>query len=465
MASATGTEVLPDTLQVHDTLPTSTAIKGAHYEVIEPLQSIGRQGNITFDVTTNDNTFLDPYCTYIYIESVLKKSDTTAINTGDGAADTIREEGRVAPVNGLAYAWFNNVTVKINGVVIESLNNKYAYRGDLETRLTYPKDIKEGHLKMMGFEEEDIPFDDITAAVMHKEYFNNAQGNEIDIHEKIVKRHAAIVNGKTVRTIGRIHSSIFDQPKCLPPKTRMNVVFERNKEEFLLLSHNANPSFWLEMQRMVLIVRKMEVHDSVAEDILQVAAAGRNYLYPIRRVRMVQYNKGAGMEDLSQPNILPGEEEIPRRIFIVLVHHESSQGSYRKDPFNYQPFGVKKVGLMIGGQAKPYPMFECNLREENTNLTLPLWGLLQTCQSFCGENELGIDPENYLARNCIFGWDLTTTQLPFGMCYETQGGEQIDLKLSLHASKDHPINIIIYAEYDAEIEISASTKVTIHENA
>ena len=138
MASATRTEVLPDTLQVHDTLPTSTAIKGAHYEVIEPLQSIGCQGNITFDITTNDNTFLDPYRTYIYIESVLKKADTGVINTGAGADDTVNEEARVTTVNGLAYAWFNNVTVKINGVVIESLNNKYAYRGDLEMRLTYP---------------------------------------------------------------------------------------------------------------------------------------------------------------------------------------------------------------------------------------------------------------------------------------------------------------------------------------
>ena len=465
MASTTGAEVLPDTLQVHDTLPTSTAIKGAHYKVIEPLHSIGRQGNITFDITTNDNTFLDPYCTYVYTESLLRKGDTTGIAAGDGAGDTVLEQARVTTVNGLAYAWFNNVTAKINGVVIESLNNKYAYRGDIETRLSYPEETKNGHLKMMGFDEEDEAFNDIDANKLNKAYSLNAKNESVEQCEHLTRRHNACVNNRIIRLMGRIHSSIFDQPKCLPPKTKMSVTFEQNKEEFMLLSKNVNPAYWLEMQCMILIVRKIEVQDSVAEDILQVAAAGRNYLYPIRRVKMVQYNKGAGMEDLSQPNILPGEEELPRRIFIVLVHHESSQGAYGRDPFNYQPFGVKKVGLMIGGQAKPYPIFECKLRYPNPNLTFPLWGLLQTCQLFCGEHKLGINPDNYLERNCIFGWDLTTTQLPYGMCYETQGGEQINLKLSLHTAKPHPINIIIYAEYDAEIEISASNKVTIHENA
>ena len=402
----------------------------------------------------------------MYIESVLKKADGGAITAGPGADDTVLEPARVTTVNGLGYAWFNNVTVKLNGTVIESLNNKYAYRADIETRLSYAESIKDEHLKMMGFDEEDDAFEDIDAAELHKQYFNNAKAGEevVDFHA-LVRRHDACINGRTIRTVSRLHSSIFDQPKCLPPKTKMNLTFERNKEEFLLLSKRANPSYWLEMQRMIVIVRKIEVQDSVAEDILQIAAAGHNYLYPVRRVKMVQYNKGAGMEDLSQPNILPGEEELPRRIFIVLVHHESSQGSYGRDPFNYQAFGVKKVGLMIGGQAKPYPIFDCNLQHNNTNLTFPLWGLLQMCQSFCGDHELGIDPSNYLIRNCIFSWDLTTAQLPYGMCYETQGGEQINLKLTLQAAKDHPINIIIYAEYDGEIEISASTKVTIHKNA
>ena len=88
--------------------------------------------------------FLDPYCTFVYIESILKAGDGDDLATGDPADDAdIADNTKVVTVNGLSHTWFNNVIVKINGTVIESINNKYAYRGDLEMRLSYPKEIKE----------------------------------------------------------------------------------------------------------------------------------------------------------------------------------------------------------------------------------------------------------------------------------------------------------------------------------
>ena len=140
---------------------------------------------------------------------------------------------------------------------------------------------------------------------------------------------------------------------------------------------------------MVLYVWKIKLRESLAHDIEQVASVGKNYLYPVRRVKIATYQKGPTVEYFSQTDILPQEEELPRCIFIALVHHKAVQGSYASDPFNYQPFGVKKVGLKIGGQERLYPFFECNLNPNlNPNVTMPLWGLLQSCQSFCGEHEL-----------------------------------------------------------------------------
>jgi len=462
-APASSSEVLPDSLQVHETLPTSTGIKWSQFEEVQPLQNIGRQGSITFNITTDKDHFLDPYSTFVYIESILKKADGDNLATGDAADGDVAAESKVITINGLSHAWFNNVIVKINGTVIESVNNKYAYRGDLETRLSYPKEIKMGHLKLSGFDEEIAAFEDVVLADL--QFANVILNRAITKNHAFARRFNTCCNSKVIRTIGRIHSTIFEQPKALPPHTHLEVTFERNKEDFLLLTKQPNPSYWLQMQRMLLFVRKMELRESLALDIEQVASAGKNYLYPVRRVKMATYQKGPNVEDFSQTDILPGEEELPRRIFVVLVRHESVQGNYARDPFNYQAFGVKKVGLRIAGQEKPYPFFECNLAGDNPNLTMPLWGLLQSCQSFCGEHELGIGPDNYMHRNCIFGWDLTTTQLPYGMCYETSGRFTIDLIMLMNDMLAYVVDIIVYAEYDAEIELSASRKVKFHENA
>ena len=49
----------------------------------------------------------------------------------------------------------------LNNVVIDSGLVLYPYRGDFETRLLNSKDVKEGSLQLMGFDEEVMPFDDV----------------------------------------------------------------------------------------------------------------------------------------------------------------------------------------------------------------------------------------------------------------------------------------------------------------
>ena len=115
---------------------------------------------------------------------------------------------------------------------------------------------------------------------------------------------------------------------------------------------------------MVLITRKLEVRKSLASDIQQVAFAGQNYLYPFGRVKILTFNKGPTVEDLSQMDILTGEEELPRHMFIVLIHNEAtSGGSYAKDPFNYQPFHVTKVGLKNRGTRETIPILQVQLAQ------------------------------------------------------------------------------------------------------
>ena len=127
---------------------------------------------------------------------------------------------------------------------------------------------------------------------------------------------------------------------------------------------------------------------------------------------------------------------------------------------------MTKVGLKIGGQEKPFPFFNCNLNNgANCNMTFPLWGLLQSSQNFMNKQELGITPQNYLSRNVIFGWDPMASQVGLGMCYKMSGKFTVDLVMFIHEALDHAVEVIVYAEYDAEIEIDGKGKVTVHNNA
>ena len=57
------------------------------------------------------------------------------------------------------------------------------------------------------------------------------------------------------------------------------------------------------------------------------------------------------------------------------------------------------------------------------------------------------------------------TQLLYGMCYKTSGKFTIVLIMLVQNMLDRVVTIIVYAKYDAEIELYASRKVKFHKNA
>ena len=91
--------------------------------------------------------------------------------------------------------------------------------------------------------------------------------------------------------------------------------------------------------------------------------------------------------------------------------------------------------------------------------------LLEAAGYLMGEEELGIDRYSYKARNCIFGFDLTTSHAPPGMCFEPTEMQTMEVVAKLRAAKDFAIEMILYAEYDAELELQPNKNVVMHNNA
>ena len=98
----------------------------------------------------------------------------------------------------------------------------------------------------MALTKKILPFDNL--AVADIPWTEAAKGELIEDNHALARRFAGAVGSKVIRTIGRIHSSIFDQTKALPPGTKIQVTFDRNKDAFLLLSKNADTNYWLQMQ-------------------------------------------------------------------------------------------------------------------------------------------------------------------------------------------------------------------------
>ena len=52
---STGKEVIPEETDLHSTLPTQTAIKGAKFQIVNVRNAIERKGVFSFGVMSQDN--------------------------------------------------------------------------------------------------------------------------------------------------------------------------------------------------------------------------------------------------------------------------------------------------------------------------------------------------------------------------------------------------------------------------
>ena len=138
-------------------------------------------------------------------------------------------------------------------------------------------------------------------------------------------------------------------------------------------------------------------------------------------------------------------------------------GNLGLDPFNYHHFRMDHIGLRIGGAEQPFPIMEINLT--NSKTMKPLMALLEAAGYMMGEQDLGLDRHSYNGRNCIYGFDLTTSLAPPGMCFEPAEMQTIEVVAKLREAKDFALEMILYAEYDAELELQPNKNVVMHNNA
>ena len=59
--------------------------------------------------------------------------------------------------------------------------------------------------------------------------------------------------------IGRIHSDVFFQDRCLLNEVNVKVRLVRSKNEFCLMSIDANPSYKVKLISAIWLVRKVQI--------------------------------------------------------------------------------------------------------------------------------------------------------------------------------------------------------------
>jgi hypothetical protein len=417
---------------------TQTSIESGTYVEYHPVASITGGAPIEFDVTASGDDYLDFANSFLCVRAKI----TRANNDDLDAADT------VGPVNNFLHSLFSQVDVLLNGTLITSSTNTYAYRAYIETLLSYGTDAKSSQLTSALFYKEE-------AGKMDKP--NPLAANAADRNSGLVKRQTFAAGSREIDMMGRIHTDVFFQDRYMLNEVTTRIKLVRNNDAFCLMA-TGGQQFKIVVTAASLLIRKVKISPSVFLAHAKTLENG-TAKYPIRRVICKSFTIPAGYLDISHEKLFSGQ--LPVRLIVGLVDNRAFNGDRERNPFNFQHFSLTEIGIYLDGQLhglKPLkPDFVAG------RYIAAYSGL------FGGTNKINRDEGNDISRSdyangyALFAYDLTPDLAENDHVNLTrQGTVRLDLKFGIALAQT--VTVVAYAEFENVIEIDRNRNIVFDFN-
>ena len=170
-----------------------------------------------------------------------------------------------------------------------------------------------------------------------------------------MKRRVSFTNeSKVVNMIGRLHGDIFNQEAYLLDMMKVRLRLHCSKNPFCLMCSEINLSFQVKLLDAVLKVRKMHISSNAYLGITN-ALKEDTAKYPVRHVVIKSYSISAGSISSSVDYVF--RDVILQRLSVEIVDNDASNGTFEKNPFNFQNYKMTLCGLVKSNEpvlSRPY---------------------------------------------------------------------------------------------------------------
>ena len=434
-------------------LPTQTSIEKSATVEYQSLTALRPNVPLEFYVPASTEDYFDLLNSRLYINC--------KIVTAAGAACTAAQV--VAPVNDLLNSLWSNVELYLNDRLVSHSNNMHGYismfshlihdseesmESERSMRLIY-KDtpgsmnctnarIRNPENLILGFDLDD---DDGTALDDEDEIGNNGLYNRY--------RHTR--QSKNVELMGPLRIDMFEQDRYLPNGVDFKLRFHPQKHTFALMS--ANNHFKINITDAFLLMRKVRPTPGVLLGHSDALAKGPAK-FPITRKECKCFAVSTGLRSFKKDNIFLGQ--LPKRIVIGMVASDAFSGTVTENPYNFQHFNINHLQMYVDGEP---------VRNQPLRPDLASGKYLQCYETlFRGLNRLDGEKGSIIKRSdwdkgySLFAFDLTP-DMDSDDHYALIKHGNLRLDIEFANALAESVNILVYAEFDNVIEITADRHV------
>ena len=410
--------------------PTMTAMQEGQWTEHYPISALDNNAPIEFVIPAQTEKWTDLNQSYLYLKLKIIQADGT-----DLAADS-----EIATVNNFFHSMFSSIDVYLNNKLITSNADTYAYRAYIENLLSFTSSCKDTQLQALELWAEDT-----AGHMLEKVHDGNNKGYG--------KRRARVHQSCVVELCGRLHLDLMMQDKYLPNGMEIRLRLNKASPQFCLMSTSPAKIKFLEAG---FNVRTVDLLPVVANQLNQQIAQ-HNMKIPIRRTEVKTFTIPNGQRSKIEDHLFQGQ--LPKRLIIGMVRNGDMNGDMATNPFEFRHFTLNHLEVSIDGKSIHNKAFQPNF--ETGEVLRSYMSLYQATGALGLNRSFGLSMNDYRNGYTLWGLDLTADQgCEEGQLHPIKTG---NLRLEFHfgTALAQAINVIVFAEYDNQIEINQFREVLL----
>ena len=414
------------------------SIHKAYQHTYRPISSTSSAGPFTFEIPADPEKFTDAESLRLHGAMRIRKIDA------NGSKVNLSSSENVSTVNNIFDSLWSSINTKLNGTDISDPSSKwYAYKAYLENHLSYSNSSKDTILPSKGYVKDT------------KDNFDTlADTTKVSANIGYETRRAMFAESKWVYFCNNLHIDICTLRRYIPPNVKITMEFQRNNDQFCLLSPNSN--YIIEIKDLKIKLRQYEASAHIQKYFNSTLSSGKNPILPIDRSLLKTYTVQAGTSDLSHFNIISGRQ-LPDQIFIGIVEEKAHQGDIKKNPYNFQDFGIIEASLVVNGVHEPSDLYKMD--KSAGDKADMYFNFLENTGVSSDDREFGVSMDDYYGGSFLLAFDRSMDKCNrFHRHIMESGSMDVNIKTKLALTST--VTVIIYASYSTDIEVDGDTIIT-----
>lgn len=420
-----------------------STIEGEYDHIITPVNVINTVagdalGNIEFNIPASPDLYRDLSNSFLMLR--LKVVDNVGGNLLVGDV--------ISPVNLLAHSLFSNVSLVVEGKDVTEKDSLYPYRSYMETLLTYDQDVLKTRAIVEGWQKDDAGrMNNITLV---------AQQNQPDPNTGFVERRKMIAQSRAFTLFARPHLDLFHQQLDIPASVKMTLKLTPSTVAFAFMGAGA-------LANVKVLVLDARLYVKTKKVCNELILAHRQMLeettikIPHNRVTVSKYGIAQGFTSSSITLNYPAK--LPKRIVLGFVLDAAVTGAIGENPFNFQNFGVTKLGLKVNGKSVPAePLSMDYATGDYQRAYINTLGAL----SLDVENRaISLTPAEFSQGFNLYAFKVAPGPIDGQVisAANTNGSIVVDITFAQGLAAN--VDMIVYSESPAVLEIDRSSGVTL----